>query len=44
MHDSPRLDPTVVPIIDELIAKVLLDGDKAQALNALNKYQAATKS
>jgi hypothetical protein len=32
------------PDIDELTTKYLLDGDRVQALDALNKYQTSTKS
>lgn len=42
-YESPRSDPSIVPYVDELATKDLLDGDRVQALNALNKYQAATK-
>jgi hypothetical protein len=44
MHNSPRSDPTIVSDINELTTKYVLDGDRAQALDALNKYQATTKS
>lgn len=43
MHSSPRSDPTIVSDINELTTKDVLDGDRAQALDALNKYQATTK-
>jgi hypothetical protein len=43
-YESPRSDPSTVPYVDELATKDPLDGDKVQALNTLNKYQAATKS
>jgi hypothetical protein len=36
--------PSAVLDVDELETKYLLDGDRVQALDALNKYQAATKS
>jgi hypothetical protein len=43
-HGSPKSDPSVVPHVDELTRKDLLYGDRVQALDALNKYQVATKS
>jgi hypothetical protein len=43
-HGSTRSDPGTIPNEDELTSKDLLDGDRVDALNTLNKYQAATKS
>jgi hypothetical protein len=43
-HGSPRTNLNTTPDIDELAAKDLLDEDWVEALNALNKYQATTKS
>lgn len=43
-HGSPRTNFNTTPDIDELAAKDLLDDDWVEALNALNKYQATTKS
>lgn len=42
-HGSPCLDPNATTDIDELTAQYLLNGDRVQALDALNKYQATTK-
>jgi hypothetical protein len=43
-HGSPRTNLNTTPDIDELAAQDLLDDDWVEALNALNKYQATTKS
>jgi hypothetical protein len=43
-YGSPLSGPNATPDIDELTVKDLLDGYRVQALDALNKYQAATKS
>jgi hypothetical protein len=43
-HGSPRSDPGTIPDVDELAAKDLLNGERAHALNALNKYLKAMKS
>jgi hypothetical protein len=43
-HVSPRSDPSVTPDVDKLTTNYLLNGDQVQSLNALNKYQATTKS
>jgi hypothetical protein len=42
-YGSPRSNHSVTPYIDELTTKDL-DKDWNQALDYLNKYQAATKS
>jgi hypothetical protein len=43
-HGSPRTAPSAVPDVDEPTAKDLIDEDRVFALQALNKYQAQTKS
>jgi hypothetical protein len=43
-YNSPWSDPNATRNIDELTTKDLLDEDQVQALDALNKYQAATKT
>jgi hypothetical protein len=43
-HGSLWTNPNVTQDIDELTAKDFLDGDRVEALDALYKYQAATKS
>jgi hypothetical protein len=43
-HGSPRTKPKAIPDIDEPTTKDLLDGDRVNALDALSKYQAATKA
>ena len=43
-HGSPQTNPKATPDINELAAKDMLDGDRVKALDALNKYQAATKA
>jgi hypothetical protein len=43
-HGSPRTDPKATSDIEELTWKDLLDGDCVDALDTLNKYQAATKT
>jgi hypothetical protein len=43
-HDSPRTNSKAIPDIDELTTKDLLDGDRVDALKALNKYQEQTKT
>jgi hypothetical protein len=43
-HGLPRTNPKATPDIDELAAKDILDRDRVNALDALNKYQAATKT
>lgn len=40
---SPRTNNTTIPDIDEPTTKYLLNGDRVDALEALNKYQAQTK-
>jgi hypothetical protein len=42
-HGSPRTNPKAILDIDETTTKDLLDGDHVNALDALSKYQAATK-
>jgi hypothetical protein len=41
-HGSPRTSTSVVPDIDKPTSKDLIDGDRALALQAFNKYQAQT--
>jgi hypothetical protein len=43
-HGSPQTNPKAILDIDEPIAKDLLDGDRVNALDALSKYQVATKA
>jgi hypothetical protein len=43
-HGSPRTSASAVPDVDEPTSKVLIDGDRVFALQALNKYQAQTKA
>jgi 3-dehydroquinate dehydratase len=43
-HGSPRSDPGAILGVDELTTKDLLDEDRVDTLNTLNKYQEATKS
>jgi hypothetical protein len=43
-HGSPRTNPQATPDIDELTTKDFLDGDRVEALDALNKYQTTTKN
>jgi hypothetical protein len=43
-HGSPRTVSSDVPDVDEPTSKDLIDGDRVFALQALNKYQAQTKS
>jgi hypothetical protein len=43
-HSSPRTNPKAIPDIDKLTTKDLLDGDRVDALETLNKYQAQTKA
>jgi hypothetical protein len=43
-HGSPRSDPSAILGVDELTTKDLLDKDRVDTLNTLNKYQEATKS
>jgi hypothetical protein len=43
-HGSPRTSASVVPDVDELTSKDLIDRDRVFALQALNKYQAQTKA
>jgi hypothetical protein len=43
-HGSPRTNTMAIPDIDKPTTKDLLDGDRVDALEALNKYQAQTKA
>jgi hypothetical protein len=43
-HGLPRTNPKAIPDIDKLTTKDLLDGDRVDALETLNKYQAQTKA
>jgi hypothetical protein len=43
-HGSPRTFSSAVPDMDKPTSKDLIDGDRVFALQALNKYQAQTKS
>jgi hypothetical protein len=43
-HGSPRASSTTTPDVDESPSKDLIDGDYVLALEALNKYQAQTKT
>jgi ribosomal protein L21E len=43
-HGSPRTNPNVIPDIDELTRKDLLDEDHVDAIEELNKYQAQMKA
>jgi hypothetical protein len=43
-HGSPRTSPTATPDVNELTSKDLINGDCILALEALNKYQAQTKT
>jgi hypothetical protein len=41
---SPRASASASPDVDELTSKDLIDADRVFALQALNKYQAQTKT
>jgi hypothetical protein len=43
-HGSPRTSASASPDVDELTSKDLIDADRVFALQALNKYQAQTKT
>jgi hypothetical protein len=43
-HGSPRTSTSAVPDVDEPTSKVLIDGDRIFALQALNNYLAQTKT
>jgi hypothetical protein len=43
-HGSPRTNKSVVPEVDVLTSKDLIDGDRVLALQTLNKYQIQTKA
>jgi hypothetical protein len=43
-HGSPRANTTTTLDVDESTSKDLIDGDRVLALEALNRYQAQTKT
>jgi hypothetical protein len=43
-HGSPRTNKSTVPDVNEPTSKDLIDGDRAFALQALDKYQVQTKA
>jgi hypothetical protein len=43
-HGSPWTNPHATLDIDELTTKDFLDGDRVEALDALNKYQTTTQT